>query len=150
MMSFNAHVGVIASREHKPQFFTSAVYPLLVEEQYNLGTIAPNHGFAFPLTEEEYTVHNPSVISGVLTETIRYPSINATPDEFILSGFSPVSGSLPVVIQYKSITTPTEQYAMQSAQLISGTLTRVAIYYYHIGPEEYKINSLSIISGTLT
>jgi hypothetical protein len=153
MMNAVATIGVICSREHRPQFFTSNLYPHAYDESIRQNPPGITHGIDMTQPEDEYEARHPHIISGTLTEVIRYPVYDHQPPEEVGRGDSRIlSGTLQTVIAYKTIDhNPPEEWEARHPHILSGTLTVTINYVTNTTPiEQYELGGVGIISGTLT
>jgi hypothetical protein len=152
MMSFAAHIGVIASREHRPQFFTSNLYPLVIDDTINVSNPSASRGMLLRVVDDNLNFNPVSMVGGTLTTVIRYPVYDHQPPEDInLYTTRVLSGNLTTVIAYKVYDHPLiEIINLTKVNILNGTLTVVINYVQYSGQiESFNMISAGIIGGTL-
>lgn len=126
---------------------TSLVYPIEVIENFDVSSI-PLVG---NLTDSIGSIDVLSnLISSVLTTTIAYIQIYASPEQFDVA-CNLVAGLLTVTIAYQQFQAPPELFDV-SSNLLSGVLTTTINYIIHYDPatdETFDVAS-DLVSGVLT
>lgn len=154
-MNFGAITGVLSSRNsEKSEYYTSALYPLIVDENLAVGNPSPLYGSLWGTPADEMAIPNPTVMSGALTVEINYVTQNPTPDELAIPTPAIVSGSLVSTVNYVDVTPNYEELAMPTPVVMSGSLVTTVNFVdhnYNNGiAEDLAIPNPTVISGSLT
>lgn len=152
MMSAVATFGVIYSREHRPQFFTSNLYPQTFDEDFRLKGIEGSRGTLNTQPIDGMNQLHPHILSGTLVDVIRYPLYDHyPPEEFQQFVPSMLSGSIAIGIDYKSYTHDGDQFSTGIPAMLSGVITTIPINFINHTqfPEKYELNPPGILSGII-
>jgi len=150
-----AITGVLASRSTQYEYFTSVLYPFVVDDVMSVSIPAHNSGNLWYIPEEVASVQVPTLVTGDLTPTIVYKTYNEPLALEVASVSVPtlVTGDLTPTIVYKTYNEPLalEAASVQVPTLITGDLV-VTINYITYDNGEDDVASVSVptlISGTL-
>ena len=151
-----ALTGVLASRNTAHEYFTSALYPFVVDDSIGISSVLPRPSTLWENPNDD-VVFSAGLISGTLVETIVYRTYNE-PLAVESVGFGlpvPQLGTLVETIAYK---TYNESLAVDNVGFglptpLSGTLVETISYvnYNNADPNQERVafNNPIIISGTL-
>lgn len=145
--------GVMWSRERKPQFFTSNLFPIVFDEQWQISGAGVSGGrtLIHPGIEETAYMGHACLTGGTLTKVIDYPVYDHPwIEEFQINNPCITGGDLHVVIAYKSLSAPDEQWKLGGCTLTGGSMQTVVNYVtYNTKPDEAQLGMASITGGTL-
>jgi hypothetical protein len=154
MLSAAATFGPIYSRERKPQFFTSNLYPQIFDEELSLKGIEGGRGTLNSQPIDDFSQLHPHILSGTLVEVIRYPFYDHQPPEDFQQ-FTPsiLSGSIQLGIVYKTYDhLPAEPFQQFNPSILSGAITTIPPIpqvSHEQFPEAYALVSAGVLSGLI-
>jgi hypothetical protein len=134
-------------------FFTSILYPLLVQDGMQVSVAALEHGSLIKFGVDPMQIAVPALESGTLVVTIAFITYDARPHPDTMQVFVPAleSGTLQtIVIIYDARPHPDTMQVFVPA-LQSGTLVRIVINYTNglAHPDTMQVFVPSLQSGTL-
>lgn len=155
---FAAITGIIASRdraESQYEYFTSARYPILVEEALGVGLPLPNRGSLWGSVVEDLSVALPSPVSADLQSVVAYQTYNSGLTESLSVALpTPVSANLQSVITYQTYNSgQTEDLSVALPTPVSATLPVVISYVTYnnaAAAENLSVGLPQVISGSLS
>jgi len=150
-----AITGVLASRSTAYEYFTSALYPFVVDDALSVSAVAPQPSELWENPNDDISVSNIMIVVGTLNETIVYKTYNEPLYNDPIGVETPqvISGNLVETIIYKVYNEPlaTEPIGIQLPDILSGNLVETIVYIvYNNGEiEDIGIEQPIIVSGTL-
>ena len=149
-------IGIIASRNKvEYEYFTSAQFPILVEEELAVGAPAPQRGALWSIPIEQLGIALPAPVGANLQVTVVYQTYSNWPTENLAIAVPvPVSANLQATIVYQTYNNwPTENVSVGVPTPISASLPTVVSYVNYnnaLAVESLSIGIPQVISGTLT
>lgn len=136
------------------QYFTTAIYSLVVEEKLNIGQPEMPTGLMLSEAVDKLTIIAPKLKSGTLDVTVSYTEVNTLPDD-LLTIAKPLlkSGTLLGAIVYQQYDPAVgDPLTITKPLLLSGTMT-TSVHYVVYDPAPVDSITLTkplLTSGTLT
>lgn len=135
-------------------FYTSGLYPELVEEDLSIATPGfSGNGLLYSYGVDVVSYGVPGIQAGTLSSTINYVFYNEYEHEVLSLGTPSVTeGSLVVAIVYKSYTSLWEELWTPVPDILSGSLVVAIVHvnYTNALPENIGMAVPAITDGTLT
>ena len=142
--------GILASRNKEYEYFTSTLYPLLVEDALSISEAAQG-AILWGLQNEQMTI-GATPVSASLQATIVYQTYNEPlAAEALNIGATPVSADLQATIVYKTYNEPLATEALNIGATPISADMQVTINYvnYNNGEIEQISIGATPLSGTL-
>ncbi len=151
-------IGIIASRNKvEYEYFTSAQFPILVEEALSVGNPVPGNGVLWGLPVEQLSVPLPQPISIALQATIVYQTYNNPlwTETVSVNLPQPISIALQATIVYQTYNNPlwTETVSVGVPSVQGASLQTVISYVSYnnsTAVESLSVGVPQLISGSLT
>ena len=145
--------GVLASRSSGYKYFTTTLYPFVVDDEISVSQIVPQTDVLWENPNDDMTISTPIAVSGTLEETIVYINYNDGAIEDVgVQTPAALSGTLVETIVFKEYNDGAiEDVGVQTPAALSGTLVETIVYInYNNGEiEDMGVQTPIIISGTL-
>ena len=156
-------VGVLASRDPSgtepfplpdADYFITSPYPIIFEDSFTVGTPTGGVGNLFGAVQDEFSMPTPSILGGVLEESIVFKNYSDGLVEHVFVGTPTVlGGTLQTSVAFQTYNEPdaVESMSVQMPQITDVTLVQtIEFVNYNNGLlEDFAINP-TIISGTLS
>lgn len=148
-----AITGVLASRTAQYEYFTTILYPIVVDDELSVSQVIPMPSILWESPNDDISINNVIVQSGTLVDTIVYKYYNDGAIEDIgVQVPMAVSGTLVDTIVYKVYNDGViEDIGVQQPVAITGTLVETIVYitYNNGAIEDIGVQLPTVISGTL-
>ena len=132
-------------------YYTTTLYPFLVSDTMNVGSLSMSSGHTFTQPNpvlDQFTVPPLAISSGSLAVTVAYQTYNNV-DAFTVVPLAISSGTLASTITYKTYN-DLDAFTVVPLVISSGSLAETVEYITNNYPNEaFTVNSLSISSGSL-
>jgi hypothetical protein len=150
-----AIIGILASNNADPEYFTSVLYPFVVDDSLTIGQLSMVRGVIWENPLDASTIGLPTITAGTLTETIIYRTYNEplAIDAVAMGVPIMLAGTLVETIAYRTYNEPlaVDALAMGVPTIMAGSLVETVVYQnYNNGLiETANVSNPIILSGTL-